>query len=185
MSIRTPDSGHIKTNLEIARLFELHHVALTLERAAGGEEDILGVAVDVFLPRREPGDRIVMDNLCPLSTRRRLRDRNTFPDVDGDVAGADAQLEAALLRVFATSAEETWRFDPEVADFLLATVEHAGFELSLECVPLLLDLLLLSGGHSFLGVADGSEVVIHRTEVALFDARDADVVALHVASEQS
>ena len=42
----------METCLQLARLLELLHVALALERAASREENILVILIDVLCPRR-------------------------------------------------------------------------------------------------------------------------------------
>ncbi len=51
--------------VELARLFELFAVRVGLEVGGGVEEDVLVLAVDVFLPVGEPGDVLLLPPLRP------------------------------------------------------------------------------------------------------------------------
>lgn len=81
-----------RTHLEVARLLKLLEVALALEGRSGGEEDVLDVAVDVLLPRREPRHLVVVDDVLPAVAGRSWRDGDALADVDRDLLGADARL---------------------------------------------------------------------------------------------
>ena len=131
--------------LEFARLFELLVIALSLDVRVCSQHDILVVAVDVFLPHGEPSTLLIVLDLLPLVPIWWLGHHGVFADVDGDLLGCDTLLEASSLGVLATSTEETWRFDTEVANLLFATVPHAVKIRRLELVLGSFQCLLLSG----------------------------------------
>jgi len=80
------------TYLQVASLLELSHIALTLERAAGGQKHVFVVAVDVLCPCCEPCNCRVVDDLLPLAGDIRFRDGNAFADIDCDILRVDAIL---------------------------------------------------------------------------------------------
>ena len=78
----------------------------------------------------------------------------------------------------ATATEQTWRFDSEVANLLLASVEETVSIWRLQRVLGGLRRLLLGGGHGFLLFLLRLEVLEHRPEVAQLKLRDLDTVLL-------
>jgi len=90
--------GEISLYLQFARLFELGHITLSLERTAGGEENILVVQVDVLDPIGKPGDRVVVDHLFPRSGGVGFRDGLVLSDVYRDILRTDAFLGADIVR---------------------------------------------------------------------------------------
>lgn len=81
------------TYLELARLLELVHIALALERAARREEDVFVVAIDVLNPRRKPSDGVVVDDLLPVTANVRLRYGGVLADVDRDILRTYTELQ--------------------------------------------------------------------------------------------
>ena len=114
---------------------------MTLEGTAGSEENILVTLVDVLDPIGKPGNCIVVDHLFPRSRCVRFRDRLMLTNVDRDILRTDAvlgvmasdgwdiqnwtwkDLEGSFLGMFASTSEQTGRFNAEVSNLLLATVE--------------------------------------------------------------
>jgi hypothetical protein len=80
--------------------------------------------------------------------------------------------------MLAATTEETRRLDTEVADFLLATVEHASRERLLSLVLYGLQLLLLRSSERLLAGLLRLEVRVHGAEVTLFELLDLRAVAL-------
>lgn len=85
--------------LELARLLELVHVTLTLERTASSEEDVFVVAIDILDPRREPSDGLVVNDFLPVATDVRDRYRRFLADVDGDIFRTYSKLQAISVEV--------------------------------------------------------------------------------------
>lgn len=81
-----------ETDLELARLFELLHVALALERAACGQEHVLVIAVDVLSPGREPSHSVVVYDLLPFPWHIRLWCGYALTNIDRDVLGSHSVL---------------------------------------------------------------------------------------------
>ena len=80
------------TNLELSRFLKLLHVALTLERTACCQENILVVSIDVLNPIGEPRHGFVVNDGLPLAGHVGLGNRNAVSDVDRDVLGMDTEL---------------------------------------------------------------------------------------------
>ena len=81
-----------EAHLELTSLLKLLEVRLALEGRAGSEENVLVRPVDVLVPSREPGDRVIVLHLAPLVAGRRLGTLVVLADVDGDLLGLDAAL---------------------------------------------------------------------------------------------
>ena len=81
-------------------------------------------------------------------------------------------LEAAGLGVLSTSTEQTWGFDPVIANLLLATIQVAGSVHFVQSQLFLLGRLLLVLGHVLPLLFLSLVVLIHRSKVALFKAGD-------------
>ena len=82
----------METCLQLARLLELVHIALALERTARREEDVFVVAIDVLNPRRKPSDGVVVDDLFPVATDVGLRHGSVLADVDRNILRAYSKL---------------------------------------------------------------------------------------------
>lgn len=80
--------------------------------------------------------------------------------------------------MLASTAEETWRLNTEIADLLLTAVEKASRVFELRRIPLRLGFLLLCSRHRLLPGLLGFEVLEHRPEVALVEDRDLSAVEL-------
>ena len=79
--------------LELARLFELVHVALTFERTTRSEEDVFVVAVDVLNPSREPSNGVIMEDILPLAANIGHGYGRILANVDRDIFRPYAQLQ--------------------------------------------------------------------------------------------
>lgn len=93
--------------------------------------------------------------------------------VDGET-----NLQAAFLGVVAATSEQSWRFDSEVSNFLLATIKETGRIFGFHVVLGLLCVLLLLCGHGlFLGLLT-LEVFKDGTEIAQGKVRDLCTITL-------
>lgn len=101
------DVAGILLYLQFARLFKFRHIALPLERAACGEENILVVLIDIFDPVSKPGDRIVVDHLFPRSGSVGFGDRLVLTDVNRHIIRTDTFLGTEI-------SEERWRIRSSV-----------------------------------------------------------------------
>ena len=59
----------------------------------------------------------------PKPRERRLKQCPSLGAINDDIFGADALLQHSLLRMLSTSAEQTGRFDLEIADLLFVAVD--------------------------------------------------------------
>lgn len=89
----------IQYYLQLSGLLELLHVTLSLDGTAGGQEDVLVVAVDIFHPVGEPSSGLVVDDSLPLARNVRLRCWDAFANVDRDVLRSDAILDIQLSTI--------------------------------------------------------------------------------------
>ena len=89
----------METCLQLARLLELLHVALALERAASREEDILVVLIDVLRPRRQPRHGLVVNDLLPFARNVRRRDRSSLTNVDSHILRTNTELASHGNRI--------------------------------------------------------------------------------------
>ena len=87
------------TDLQLARFLELITVAFTFDGASSREEDVLAVAVDIFLPMRKPSDGVVVDHRLPRTRNIGYRHGFTFANVDYDVLGPNTFLEWPVFSV--------------------------------------------------------------------------------------
>ena len=83
----------METCLQLARLLELLHVALALERAASREEDILVVLIDVLRPRRQPRHGLVVLDALPLPRHVGHGYGGILADVEDDVLRPHTMLD--------------------------------------------------------------------------------------------
>lgn len=79
-------------HLQFSRLFELGHIALPLERAARGEEDVFVVLIHILDPIGKPGDSVIMNHLLPGSRHIGFRDKFVLANVNCDILRTDAFL---------------------------------------------------------------------------------------------
>jgi hypothetical protein len=86
------DAAETILYLQFARLFKLRHIALSFERAACGEENILVVLIHVLDPISKPGDCVVVDHLFPSSGCVGFGDRLVLTDVDRNILRTDPFL---------------------------------------------------------------------------------------------
>lgn len=183
--------------LQLARLLELITVALALDGTGSREEDIFALAVDILLPMCKPSDGVIVDHRLPRARHIGYRHRLGFANVDYDVLGPntflawqvvsltsssdgkqETHLEAALLRMFTTPAEEARGFDTEAADLLGSAIEQAS---SIRCLVLFFLLfggLFLCLGHTLDTSAFGFNVSGNGREVAFFKLGDFHAVKL-------
>ena len=66
-----------------------------------------------------------MFDLLPAVTLRWTWYHGFFPNVDCDLLGLDSFLDVTGLWVLTTATEESWRFDAEVPNLLLASIPLA------------------------------------------------------------
>lgn len=81
------------TDLQLTRLLKFDHVTLALQRAASRQENIFVIAIDVLRPSGKPGDCVVVLKRLPFSGHVGNRNGGFLSDVDGDVFGANTELE--------------------------------------------------------------------------------------------
>lgn len=78
--------------LELAGFLKFHHIALTLQRAACGQKNVLVVAVDIFHPIGKPSYGFVMNDSFPVPRHVGDRNGNVLANVNGDILGTNAEL---------------------------------------------------------------------------------------------
>lgn len=88
------------TYLQFASLFELVHVALTLERTTGSQEHILVCAIDVLDPVGQPSDCLVVHHGLPFARDVWFGNGNALANIDSDVLRTDANLHLYVSQKF-------------------------------------------------------------------------------------
>lgn len=91
------------TYLQFPRLFELLHITLPFERRACGQEYVFVLTIDILCPVRQPGYCLVVNNIFPFAGHIWNRNRNAFPDIDGNVFGTYAELRT-MFRTYIMNA---------------------------------------------------------------------------------
>jgi hypothetical protein len=82
---------------EFPRLFKFGHIALTLQRAASGEENILVIPVYVLGPIGKPCYGLVVYDFLPRSWSVGHWDGRVFTNVKRDILWTNTKLRANLL----------------------------------------------------------------------------------------
>lgn len=174
-------------HLQLTSLLKLLHVALSFEGATSSKEDILVVSVDVLRPICQPGNGVVMLDSFPFSRNVRYGYGSIFANVEGNIFGSHSQLyephqlnaynkgkvadlQGTFLGMLTTPTEEAWRFDSEISDLFLATVEETVCVLGFHLILGFLGCLFLLCGHRLLLCLLRLEVFKHRTEIAELEA---------------
>ncbi len=88
------------TDLQFTGLLKLHHVALSLEGTACGQENVLVTIVDVFCPIRQPSNGIIMLDRLPFSWHVRDRNGCIFANIQRYVFGTNAELYEISVKAF-------------------------------------------------------------------------------------
>ncbi|GMR33926.1 hypothetical protein PMAYCL1PPCAC_04121, partial [Pristionchus mayeri] len=99
-------------------------VLLALNLGGWIEHDVLVLPQHILSPGHQPSHCAVVPHFLPLVATRGRGDLAALRAIDDDILRHDPLLQFAHFRMTATATEITWRFDSEVGDFLLVSVDE-------------------------------------------------------------